>query len=98
MVKNIIFLLVLLLITACSASVTRSRGPHGEEIFIIDCGSNVTLYPEHATCVAEAGKLCGKRGYTVLDAREDSGSYAVWNKNGGHAATTHSEMMAITCD
>ncbi|MFA6119808.1 MAG: hypothetical protein WCT35_02315 [Sideroxydans sp.] len=60
-----LFLLSLLVLAGCASS-QLTKGPNGEDAYLVKCGNAVK-----SKCVAEANSLCPK-GYVQLDWKPDS--------------------------
>ncbi len=50
----------LLLLAACSGAI-KTYAPDGKEAYVIQCRGG------RYACAEQAGQLCGRRGYTILD-------------------------------
>jgi len=62
--------LVLLLTGGCATS-SKTYGPDGREAFVLNCSGLARTW---GMCYEEAGKLCGTRGYEVINTLSAGGA------------------------
>ena len=60
-----LFLVSLLVLVGCASS-QQTKGPNGEDAYLVKCGNAVK-----SKCVSEANSLCPK-GYIQLDRKADT--------------------------
>ena len=95
----IVFPFLLLNIQGC-ATTEDVYGPSGEKLTLIDCSGE---YLNWGYCQAEAGKICGEKGYDVVQQDTDSGGGSAsisGNSNTGIFGTATSivtRTMMVRC-
>lgn len=77
-----------------SALSTLTHGPNGKEAFVIHCGG---LARNWGVCYAEAGKLCGTRGYDIVDQNGEHAATGMIAPSIGVGAPVISRSMLVQC-
>lgn len=97
--------LTLLLVSGC-ASISESYSPDGRKAYALNCSGTARGWDK---CFTAAGKLCGEKGYDVLDKNTEEqvtaghGAEANVNRYGGNASSqgffgkTNERSMLIAC-
>jgi len=93
-IKNLtLSIATLFLIVGCADSepLFTSSGKKGHSI---DCSGGISTWGE---CYEEAGRLCGARGYRVLDKMGDEESSIYADKDGLFGESSNTRNMIIQC-
>ena len=78
-------------VTAGCASASKTYGPDGREIYVLNCSGWARSW---AMCLERAGELCGPNGYDVLERGGGQSGYLI---SGTSATPLISREMAIAC-
>lgn len=73
------------------ASSSKTFGPDGREIHVLNCSDWARSW---SMCLERAGELCGANGYDVLDRSGETSGYLI---SGSSASPLISREMAIAC-
>jgi|SRR5882724_1705471 len=88
-----LMLAILPLVSGC-ASASKTYGPDGREVFVLNCSGWARSW---GMCYEKAGELCGPRGYQVIG--RDEQNSMIGSAGGGSAmvAPVQHRNMMISC-
>ena len=84
---------LLLLITGCATS-KRMYMPDGKVGYNITCSGSALNW---GLCYEKAGKICGKKGYTIIEKSGDKGAIVSGNQYGLYGGSIINRNMLIVC-
>lgn len=93
MSKIFIILMFSLIILGCATS-KKTYTPSGNEGYSINCGGAALNW---GMCYEKAGKICGKKGYTIIEKSGDKGTIVSGNMYGLYGGTVLNRTMIIEC-
>lgn len=94
MKNTTIILLITLILSGCAATAVKTYTGDGKEGYNIDCSGNGLSW---GMCYEKAGKICGTKGYVVLEKDGDQGSSLSGNQYGIYASSEITRSMIIKC-
>ena len=89
--KTALLLLVMAFVLGC-ATASKTFTADGEEGYAIDCSGSALSW---GMCYEKTGKLCGAKGYEVLERSGDKGVMASAGQFGFFAGSTISRSIII---
>lgn len=92
--KNIITIFLFASILSGCATAYRTFTDDGKEGYNINCSGSGLNW---GMCYEKAGKICGTKGYTVLQKDGDQGASLYGNQYGVYAGSQISRSMIIKC-
>jgi len=92
--KVIVSALIYLLLLESCATYKEIYTSEGEKGYSINCSGTALNW---GMCYEKAGKLCGKRGYYVLNRYGDTGALMTGNQFGLYAGSVINRVLIIKC-
>jgi len=90
---RIIFKLLLTAVLLCGcATAKKIYTPEGKEGYSINCSGSALNW---GMCYEKAGKICGSKGYEVLEKSGDRGALLSGNQFGLYAGSVINRSMII---
>jgi len=93
--KNLLIaLLAVSFLGGCAASAKQTYTADGKKGYIITCSGSGRNW---GMCYEKAGRLCGEKGYIVLEKSSDQGSMIMGTRHGFHGGSVIQRTMLIKC-
>jgi len=90
----VLFLFVVLILGGC-ATASKTYTSNGKEGYSINCSGTLLNW---GLCFKKAGKLCGTKGYKVLEKSSDTGAIVTANQQYGlNGGTVINRTMIVKC-
>jgi len=93
MIRIALILLVATLVGGC-ATASKTFTSDGKEGYVIDCSGSALNW---GMCYEKAGKLCGTKGYEVLEKSSDTGAMVSAGEYGLFGGSAINRSMIIKC-
>jgi len=93
MKRTIVTLLFVTIVAGC-ATASKTFTSDGKEGYVIDCSGSALNW---GMCYEKAGKLCGTKGYEVLEKSGDTGGMVTAGQYGLFGGSVINRSMVIKC-
>ncbi len=90
--RNLLTLALLMLLSMGCAVADKTYTSSGNLGYTINCSGTAMTWGD---CYNKAGKLCGPKGYTVLEKNGDQGAMLSGNQFGLYAGSVINRSMVI---
>jgi len=93
-ISIVLFLFIVMTLSGC-ATASKTYTSNGKEGYSINCSGTLLNW---GLCYKKAGKLCGTKGYKVLEKSKDTGAIVTANQQSGlNGVTVINRTMIIKC-
>jgi hypothetical protein len=91
--KSMLLLAAIVALSAC-ASAKKTYTPDGRIGYTIDCSGAALNWGK---CFEKAGKICGSKGYDILERSGEQGDVVSANQYGAFGGSVIYRTMVIAC-
>lgn len=92
--KSIFMLLAIVVLLGGCATANKTYTSEGKEGYIVYCGGNLLNW---GACYEKSAKICGSKGYDVLEKSGDQGFVVSGNQSGFYGSSVNNRSMIIKC-